>query len=452
MLAGQGLGARVPGGGAISQIAGRLSGPRGSALLGNGGPAFFVATGVANVANFAFHVVMSRMLGPATYGALGSILGLSTVVTLAVTAFQAAVTQSVAEEAEGLESVRRLHVARSLRRSVYFGAGLLGLVAAVSPLLRSFLHLSSPVPVVLFGAFTAGTVVSLVPQGVLIGRLEFRFVALSLAIGAVVRVAAGPLFVKLGWGLSGAVAATVLNAAVTLGVLLWPLRHEIAATPGTTQLQVHIRSAMLAVVSLGGVSAFLGTDIFLARHFLPGARSGYYVAAATAARTALFLPAAIGVMAFPRLAAQRGRGPEARAVLRHAVVAVSVLGAAAAAVVAAVPHLVIDVLFGSRYAPAAPALRVLAGGAAAVGVTTVLVYALLARRAVSSTAAWAAIAAAAVAISFMHSSVTAVAWVMLIVNLVLLAVLSVAVVSGAAGNLHTGEPSGPATTTGGNRA
>jgi O-antigen/teichoic acid export membrane protein len=405
-------------------------------LLQGGGLAFFLATGVANAANFVFHVIMSRMLGPSTYGALGSILGLATVVTLAVTAFQAAVIQSVAEHRS--EADQDLRVGRSLRRTGAIGLVLFAAMAAAAPTLRGFLHLSSVVPVLLFGGFVAGTVAALVPQGVLLGRLQFRVVALALALGSVLRLATGPLFVKMGWGLNGAVAAVTVQAAGTLAVLVWPLRAELVPGRGA-EFRFRARSALLAVAALGGVSAFIGIDSFLARHYLARVASGYYVAAATAARIALFLPAAIGMLAFPRLAAHGGRGPEARAVLVHALLSVTAVGVLAAAVVAAVPHAVIDVLFGSRYASAAPALRVLAASAAAVGVVTVAVYALLAARSPLSLLAWPSLGAVAAVVALVHDSVTTVAWIVLVVSLALL-VASLVAVAGRAGRRASAAP------------
>lgn len=401
--------------GTVSVIA-RVRALRSSSLVGDGGIAFFAAVGAANVANFLFHVIMSRMLGPATYGALGSILGLATVVTLAVTAFQAAVTQAVAERRTTVDGPSTFPVGRSLRRVGAVGVAIGAAVAACGPVLRGFLHLASAVPVILFGGFVAATVATLFPQGVLIGRLRFRVVAMALAAGAAARLISGPAFVAVGWGLDGAVAAVMVNALVTLAVLVWPLRADIATHGGGPPLRFGITSAVLAVVALGGISAFVGVDSFLARHYLPRRASGYYVAAATAGRIALFLPAAVGMAAFPRLAAHGGRGPEARALVRHVVTIVAVLGGAAAVVLATVPGTVIDVLFGTRYAPATTALRILAVAAAAVGVVTVCVYALLARRSVLSALPWPAIGLLAAGVALVHDSVSSIAWVVLIMS------------------------------------
>ncbi|HZU80191.1 MAG TPA: oligosaccharide flippase family protein [Acidimicrobiales bacterium] len=423
-------------------VSSRLRRLRSSALVGHGGVAFFLATGLASASNFGFHLLMSRLLGPATYGALGSLIGLSTAVTLAAAAFGAAVTQQAVASAEGHVLVR---AGRTMRRTAAVATAALAALAALAPVVDGFLHLSSAVPALLFGGYVALVVVTQVPQGLLIAALRFRVVAVSQAGGALVRLGAGALFVHLGWGLDGAMAALVANAAVSLAVLLWP-QWRLARTgghAGTTTLRIRARHATLAVLALCGTSAFTAVDSFLARHYLAASASGYYAAGATAARIALFLPASIGMLAFPHLAAEGGRGAHARRVLGEATAAVAVLGTAAAVVLVAAPHLVVDVLFGSGYAPAAPVLRVLALPAAAVGVVTVWVYGLLARRSSWALVTWAGIAALCAGITVVHASTLAVAWVVLFVTAGLLVAGGVLVV-GPPGSRRRRVPAGPA--------
>jgi O-antigen/teichoic acid export membrane protein len=399
---------------------------------------------VANAAAFAFHVVMSRLLGPGSYGALGSILGVATVVSLAATALQAAVTQAVAGATAGVPSAPApdARLVRPAAGTAVAGAVLLAGVGAASPVLSGFLHLSSPLPVVLFGAFAAATLVAFVPQGVHMGRLRFSAVAWALVAGAVVRLAAGPAFYALGWGLDGALAATLLGALVVLGVLWWPLRASLLPRLGGrgSDLKVSLAPATLAVASLGGVSAFVGLDSFLARHYLAPSASGYYAAAATAGRIALFLPAAVGMLAFPRLAASAGRGAEARRLLRHATAVVAVVGALSTALIEAVPRLLVAVLFGSRYAPAVAPLRILALSAFGTGLVTLWVYALLARRSPLALLPWGAVGATAAGVAVVHSSTTVVAWVVLAAGAALVAGAGLSVLRVPAGS---GRPAPP---------
>ena len=48
-----------------------------SGIFGRGALSFLLATAGVSVSNFAFHVVVSRVIGPDQYGALGAILGVN---------------------------------------------------------------------------------------------------------------------------------------------------------------------------------------------------------------------------------------------------------------------------------------------------------------------------------------------------------------------------------------
>src|SRR3954451_14378754 len=66
-------------------------------LASNGGAFFFLSLTLVNLGNFVFHAVVSRLLGPDSYGALSALLGLMLTLAVPVSAMQAAVTKRVAE-------------------------------------------------------------------------------------------------------------------------------------------------------------------------------------------------------------------------------------------------------------------------------------------------------------------------------------------------------------------
>ncbi len=411
-------------------------------LARDGGLELFVATVVAGLANFGFQMLMSRLLGRGTYGALGSLLGLVTMVAVMVGALQVAVTQAVAEHASGEAasdddvspaSPARGAVGLALLRplgkvAAFAGVGVLG-VSAASPFLEGFLHLTSPIPVILLGCFVGLGVVSLVPEGVLLGRLRFRVVAVALLLGAVARLVAGVVLVAAGFGLDGAMAASVLNVLVTLAVFAWPLRHELRPGVVGDPLKVRIQSVVLAVIAVGGASAFFVMGPVLARHFLPRAASGYFVAATTAAQIALFLPGAVAMVAFPRFAVLRGSGPEARRLLVQALFLVGVLSGLVATVMLVFPRFVLAVLFGSRYEPASSTLGILAVAAAGAGMVILLVYFHLSRHSRVAALCWSGVVMTTVLITAFHSGLVPIALAVLVVTALLLVVLLVAAFS-----------------------
>jgi O-antigen/teichoic acid export membrane protein len=92
----QGGGSRTDGSTRPSRPLSRLKNLAPAAVVGSGGLALLAATVVLNGGNLAFNVVMSRLLGAARYGALGSIIGLLTVFTVLAQGAQLAVAQTLA--------------------------------------------------------------------------------------------------------------------------------------------------------------------------------------------------------------------------------------------------------------------------------------------------------------------------------------------------------------------
>ncbi len=376
-----------------------------------GGLVFVGAAAAVNVSNFVFHVVVSRLLGPSSYGVLGALLNVTAVLSVPLAALQATVTQSVAERPEGTEHPP---LGRLLRVSVIVGVSSVLLWTAAVPTIDRFFHLTSPRPTVVLGLWLFPAVVGAVLQGVLIGQRRFRVVAISQLVGGIFgRLALGVVLVKLGLGVTGAIAATVVGALVTALILLPPLRPQLR-WHGT--FVPRGKDAALTSVALAGATLLLGLDTWLARHFLVPVQAGYFAAAATAGRIALFLPSAITIIYFPRMAASGGSGPEGRRALARCVALVTIVSFGAAGGIALFPSTTVDLLFGRGFARSASAVGIIAFADAAVAVATCLVYYQIARRSRLALTAWPICVIAAVLAALFHGSIVALALDMLVAN------------------------------------
>lgn len=397
-------------------------------VVGGGGAALLIATVVSNGGNFLFTVIMSRLLGADRYGALGSIIGFLTVITVLAMAAQLAVAQMVAGRVGADGGSLRLR--RPVIAAAAVALGALLLTAALSPVLEGFLHLSSPGPVLLLALILFPTIAATVPTGVLLGRQRYGYVGASLALGAIGRLVVGVALVEAGLGVAGALTASVAGQALAYLVVLWPLRHELRDRPDAGALSAHFGSAALSLVALSGLSAFTAVDSILARHFLSPVTAGHYVAAATAARIALFAPGAVALVVFPRFAALRAGEDGERRLLGEALTVTAALSLGAAAVLMVFPHLVVHILFGSAYGPAVPILRVLAAAGAALGILSLLVYYHQARSSIVAACSWLGVSAAAVVIAtWAHGSGVDIAWVMVASTVTVLAVAFVTAMS-----------------------
>lgn len=370
---------------------------------------FFVAFSTANVCSFLFHLSVSRRLPPADYGALGALLGITVVLLVPVGALQTAMTQAMAPRLRGGDGRLEVAVAPMLGTAVLWAIGIFVTFSAVGPLLRSFLHLASFRSIVLLAACIIPIVIGLVPKAILMAQLRFTPFAGALVAGAFIRLALANFLVSRGYGVDGALAATVLAEVATTAIALVPLRHEFKHNPGSPVLIVPKRDSAMAIAAFTGFWALTVVDVLLARHLLSRASSGFYAAASTAASSVLFLVGAVSATAFPRFAATGGRGVSARRCLVQALGLVALLCLPAAAFFAAFPKLIVAVLFGPQYAPASSVLVVLAAAATALAGIQVLLHFLIARRSILALLPWLAVTGAAAAILALGTSMASIA-------------------------------------------
>lgn len=377
----------------------------------------FLAVTVVNFSNFVFHMVTSRQLTPVAYGALGALLSLMLVLQAPIFALQVAITQRIMNRYQAGEAVvfDSAGIRLLAREMTLLATAVAIALVVITPLLKSFLHLASWLPELLIALDMFPLLIGLVPRAVLLSERRFRSVSVALVAGAAVRLVLGYVLVHGDYGITGAIAATVAGDLIATLMLSAFLRlngsesgnQELGNQAGT--LHVRLRDATAAGIAFAGLLLLTGTDTILARHYLSGDESGVYVAAATAARSALFLSTAVGLIAFPIFAKKRGEGIDARLALLRSLAIVMSLSIGAAVLIAAFPKMFVTLLFGDQYERAASFVGTLAFGAAALGILTLLVYFHLARQSPRAWFSWLGITVLAIVISLFHDSLHTIA-------------------------------------------
>jgi O-antigen/teichoic acid export membrane protein len=333
--------------------------------------AYVVSIAISNVANLGFFVAVGRLFSLSNYGAIAAVLTVVTLTNVPLNAIQAGAVRARVDAARAGEE---RSLARVATRFAIGGALATVVVAGGSPLIEHFFALAGVLPVVMLALWFAPSVLNAALFGSLMGELRFRTVAEANVLGAFVRIGA---VLALGgthtFGDAGPVLATSLGVLATCLWVLVACRRETGWRVGAP-LSVPIVRTCFVVVCLAGFSGFIAIDTALARHLLDPHDAGAYAAASTAGKMSLYVSFAVPVAFYPRfvLAHVSGKRPIRELVL--ALVAVAVLGAAGAAVLASVPHLVISVMFGHRYAGASSLVGLLALEGAALGIVGLLTY------------------------------------------------------------------------------
>ena len=342
--------------------------------------ALVFATVVVNVSNFGFHVLVSRLLGPGSYSGLSALLVLLTVVGVPLSAIQLATAQAQTGS-DANSDIRGV-----LKGAVVAGAAVFVIAAVLTPLLQNFFHLDSATAGLMTGAWLLLAVVGSVPYGVLLGQRRFSAIAFAVVVGVAIRLATAPFLAGLG-GIAGGLLATILGQFATTALVLLAVRRQLLSPTGG-RLNLSSSDGLLSVLALVGLALLAGIDTMISRHVMTPSQSGYYAAASVAGKTALVAPASVALIAFPRFVEATKRSSNDLRALYGSLGLTLSLGLVAAGTLAAGPSVAVRLLFGSRYAPSAQIVPVLAFEGAALGSLSVLIYYHIARRSRSSLLAW----------------------------------------------------------------
>jgi O-antigen/teichoic acid export membrane protein len=334
------------------------------------------AMALANALNYAFNLVMLRLLEPAAYGALGALLAVILIGTVPGLAVQAVVARHTALRAGDRTAVAELW-SRTLAAATWLSLGLGLLVAAAAPLLAAFLHLGSLGPALWLAANVLPLPLVSALQGMLQGVQRFGALAATLLLNAAARLAVGVALVAAGHGIDGALAASVAGSGLAMLLPLVLLRPVLGESPRPRGWRAAASGGPLGREMGAAALAFLGlllltnVDLLLARHYLAPRASGLYAAGAVIAKIAYWAPQFVATIVFPRLATA---SVARRRLLARAAAVVAGLGVALLIAVAAAPGLAVALPFGNGYRGVGPDLPLFAALGTALALAQLLLF------------------------------------------------------------------------------
>lgn len=260
------------------------------------GPALFaIATLGTNLANFAFHAVASRSLGPADYSALTAFLVIATVITVPLAAMQISMTRALVRGTLSQEALEQL----CTRAALAVG----GSWVVMSPLIALTLRVETRVAALMAG-YIAAAVFAVAPKAALLSRDRLSALGCAALLGASMRVGLGWVLLHAGGGLGAAIGVGAIAEALTVAALV---RTRRPAADSISTCDPHAREAhAVTVLAIGSIWTMLATDVFLARLFMDPTVAGLYAGTALIARSTFFVPQALTSAMFPRLVKLRG--------------------------------------------------------------------------------------------------------------------------------------------------
>ena len=392
----------------------------------------FSGMAVVNVCNLLFQMTVSRALTAREYALLTAFLGILTIISLPL----ATLTTGLSHYSSLLRKNERTGDVRRLLRKWAFIAGSPAVVIAAAVILfnesiAGFFHLDRTAPVIIAGATLPAMFCLPIFTGAAQGLQLFGWTSISSIAGAVLRLALGAGLVffwvpACGWAMVGHGGGIYLSAAVLFFVLILFLRVGVSSGDALPSMRFYLLQSFFIQTAY---AILMNADVILVKHFLPEETEFAY--AATLGRTVAFIPSAIAVAMFPKVAAENNSTAEHRRVFMQSFFYTALLVFAAVACCLIVPKLLLFILFGIRNASGSVILltRLMAVAMAFSALLNVVVQFLLAQRRFFK--AWLIVffcISYLFGVSFLHSSAMYIALFAFIFNFISLIALLVTII------------------------
>src|SRR6478736_1222362 len=291
-----------------------------------------VAMMLVNVFNFAYNMVMARMLGPAAFGNINAAVTLLLLASCISLAFQLVCAKFVARNHADSSKAAVVH---SLLGKAWMASLALGgvLFLAQKPV-ATYLNVPSPWIIGLLAIGIAAYAPLGVKRGAMQGVCAFPRLGTNFVLEAGIRFFLGAV---------GAISASVIAACFIPRI---PAQLRVKA--GTAEPPSYAE-AVQAIVFFVGQVIINNIDILLVKHFFPSDPAGVYAAISQIGRL-LYFASWFGVVnaMFPVAAAA---SPEHKKAHGIGLPLLLVLGLSLTFIAAAAlfPHLIMGVIFGSRF-------------------------------------------------------------------------------------------------------
>ncbi|WP_256977061.1 polysaccharide biosynthesis protein [Rhodococcus sp. RS1C4] len=346
----------------------------------------------ANIASYLLHLPASRLLGVAKYGEFASLLAAQLVLAVPALALQSVVAREVVR-------------GRSTGKLRSLGYRCAGVVAVLSVL-------AAPIVAVAMNTSVLATTSALVvapllvllatEQGLLQGTARFGRLSIVLASAGFGKVVPAVVALFLGAGPGTVLAVSAAGTGlVALGARLANREPPGPGGPHTGDVRIGVATVLGASQVQLVLILLSSVDLLLARALLAEADAGIYALGAVATKAAFWLPQAVGVVLYPRMANPAHSASALRSALSvvAGIGAVLILGAAVAAGL-------IPLIVGEDYAAVQGYLWIFAlQGACLAVLQSALLWAIAGERTTLAILAWLGLAAEVVLLTLCASTV-----------------------------------------------
>lgn len=274
--------------------------------LFSGGLIMVGGTMGVNAINYAYHLIMGRVLGPVDYGVLASLYSLLYLVAVVPNSASVAIVKFIAS-AKNESEVASIY--SNINRFVFKLALILSVfLLFISPLVTNFLHINDIKSVASLSFILFFSLIALVNQASSQGLLKFIGYVGPGLVSALAKLIVGLALILLGWSVFGAMVGVSIGAVLSYIYSTWYFKRQINIENFFPfNLKPFLKYSLPVVIQALAFTSLFTTDLILVKHFLTPFEAGIYAALSTLGKIIFFAVSPIAATMFPLVSKKHSR-------------------------------------------------------------------------------------------------------------------------------------------------
>jgi len=289
----------------------------------------FCGTSIASFFNLLYQLLIAHQLSPVDFAAFNSLLSVFMLFSSPLGNISLAAAKYSAEfNGQGQPGKVKALISGLMNKALL-------IICATAPLFYflSFYILEKLKIQSLFSGYILALLLTIswimpVLAGGMQGLELFKWVSSISVVTGLFKLAAAFLFVFLGFGLAGALAALLITNLMTVLLSLFPLKGHVSLKfPGQSDIDFKAFFFYLFPLALSAFcfTALTSFDMVLIKYFFSPQDSGVYSLAQMVGKIFLFLPGAIGIVMLPKTSGLNARNLDARPTLKRSLIYAAIL-------------------------------------------------------------------------------------------------------------------------------
>lgn len=301
-----------------------------------------------NALNYLYHFLIGRLLGPANYGELVSLLSVIGLLGVIPGAINLVVIKyiSAAKTEDKLINLVSWLKNKIFKASMVFCV----LIIIISPTISSFLHIEKIAYFILVAVSFLFSISTLLNRSILQGLLKFREMISSMIAENVTKLVLSIMLIFLGFRVGGAIFALTIATAVgwylTTRYLRYPNRKDLDILPEIKSMSIYTVPVLIYTIAS---TSLYSSDLILVRHFFSSYDAGLYASLSTLGKIIFFGAGPIGSAMFPIVSQRHAKDLGYGKIFLYSVIATLGISLSILLVYLWLPEFAIKVLFGSAY-------------------------------------------------------------------------------------------------------